>query len=328
MAKIKYYYNTETCKYERIKPSRVDLWVNAIGFLFACAVVGFIFSLIHSKYFPSQKELDLIKENGDLKFAYELIDKDLTEVKSMLNVLQVRDDEIYRVIYEQDPIPMNIREAGAGGSKKYLELINGKLSRNEVVTDMLGKIDKLKRQMLVQTYSYDSILNLAANSTELWASMPAIQPISNKNLRRFASGYGYRMHPILKVKKFHYGCDFSAPRGTPIYATGDGKIVRAKKSRGGYGMCIEIEHGFGYKTRYAHMSKFDVKMGDTVKRGQKIGEVGNTGLSVAPHLHYEIFHNGKRVNPINYFHNDLTADQYDKLLKISDKHTQSLGGGY
>ena len=328
MAKIKYYYDTETCRYERIKTTTSDIVINAVGLLFICLIFGAGFALIHDKYFPSQQERQLMRENQDLEFSYNLIKKEIEGVKKELMALQDRDENIYRVLFEAEPIPLEIRNAATGGSQKYQNLLDNIAYREELIVTTLSKIDNLKRQMYIQSTSYDEISNLASNKTKLWASIPAIQPIPDKNLKRFASGYGMRLHPIHKVRKMHYGCDFSAPRGTPIYATGDGVVEKVKKLYGGYGKHIIVNHGFGYKTLYAHMSSFSVKKGSKIKRGQKIGEVGNTGLSVAPHLHYEVHYNGRKVNPVHYFHNDLTPTQYDNLLKKASQDTQSLGGGY
>ncbi|GAB4339587.1 MAG: M23 family metallopeptidase [Flammeovirgaceae bacterium] len=324
MAKIKYYYDTETCRYERVKVSYLDIALNAVGVLFFCILVGFGLSLVYSKYFPSRKEVSLMKENEELLYAYKLLQKEMESIQQMAKSLQERDDNIYRVVFEAEPIPSDVRMAGAGGSRKYQELIDKGLSQEELIVSSLEKIDQLKRQMYIQTKSYDEIVELATNKAEMLASIPAIQPLSNKDLTRFASGFGLRLHPILKTKRMHAGVDFSAPQGTPIYSTGDGVVTKVEFDRG-YGKFVEIDHGFGYVTRYGHMSKFDVRKGQRVKRGFKIGEVGNTGLSTAPHVHYEVIHNDRHVNPIMYFFGDLTAEQYDELLKMSNVENQSLG---
>ncbi|WP_044208128.1 M23 family metallopeptidase [Flammeovirga sp. OC4] len=325
MAKIKYYYDTETCRYERIRTSPFDMFINITGLLFACSLFGFFFSAIYIKYFPSAKEARLQKENADLLYSHKLLQKEVDDVKNVVASLQDRDDKIYRVIFEADPIPNEIRQAGTGGSQKYQDLLDKKLSREDMILGTLSKIDNLKRQMYIQTKSYDEIVDLALNKSEMLAAIPAIQPVDNKDLKRLASGFGMRIHPILKVKKMHAGIDFSAPKGTAIYATGDGKVIKTRKSNRGYGWEIEVDHGFGYVTKYAHMSKFDVKRGQKVYRGQKIGEVGSTGSSTAPHLHYEVIHKKRKVNPIRYFSKDVTADQYATLLEKASVENQSLG---
>ncbi len=324
MARIKYYYDTETCRYERVKTPITDVVMNTLGFVFICIIFGFGFAYVRYKFFPSDRERELMKENKDLLYSYQLIEKEIGDMRQMLGYLQHRDDKIYRVIFETDPIPPEIRAAGAGGSRKFQQLIDKKLSKEELVLSTVKKIDLLKRQMYIQTKSYDELIELAKNKTELLKSIPAIQPVANKELMRLASGFGMRMHPIYKVRRMHHGVDFSAPRGTPIYTTADGRVTKVEYSKG-YGRQVEIDHGFGYITKYAHMSKWDIYKGQRVKRGQKIGEVGSTGLSSAPHLHYEVIHNKKKVNPINYFFNDLAPEQYAKLLQLATVENQSLG---
>ncbi|MEN7546722.1 M23 family metallopeptidase [Rapidithrix thailandica] len=324
MAKIKYYYDTETCRYERIKTSTTDIVINALGLMFLCITFGFIFSLIYSEYFPSSKEVQLIKENEDLLYSYDLLQKEIENTNDMLANLQDRDENIYRVIFEMDPIPMEIRNAGSGGSQKFQDLLDKKLSREKLIHGTLKKVDQLRRKMYIQTKSYDDLVEMAKNKNKLLAAMPAIQPIANKDLKRFASGFGYRLHPILKVKKMHTGCDFSAPKGTPIYATGDGVVITVEFNRG-YGKQVEIDHGFGYITKYAHMNEFNVKKGQKVSRGQVIGKVGSTGLSVAPHLHYEVIHKGKKKNPVHYFYNDLSPEQFEILVEMASRENSSLG---
>ncbi|MBX2844300.1 MAG: M23 family metallopeptidase [Flammeovirgaceae bacterium] len=325
MAKIKYYYDTETCRYERVQTSTSDVIVNALGLLFICVIFGIIFSFTYSAYFPSASVQRLKKENNELLYHYNLMNKEISNLDEVLSHLQERDDDIYRSIFEAEPIPMEIRQAGSGGSQKFKDLLDKRLSREDLVISTLQKIDVLKRQMYIQTKSFDEIAQLAKSKKEMISHIPAMQPISNKNLKRLASGYGMRFHPILKIKRMHNGIDFSAPKGTLIYATGDGKVIKLQRSRKGYGNEIEIDHGFGYVTKYAHLLEFNVRKGQTVKRGQIIGKVGSSGLSVAPHLHYEVIYKNRKVNPVYYFSNDVTDDQYDKLIEIASRENQSLG---
>ena len=324
MARIKYYYDTETCRYERVRTSNADVVINASGILFLCMVFGAVFALVYTTYFPSEHELALMKENQELEAHYEELSEDMEEAKQMLTYLQERDDDIYRVIFEQDPLPDQVRQAGVGGSNRYKDLLEQDLSQEELIIKTHQRIDRLKRQMYVQTRSHDELINLAKRKNEMLASIPAIQPIANKTLKRFASGFGMRMHPIYKVRRMHYGADFSSPTGTPVFATGDGVIERVRRSRSsrGYGNCIDVDHGHNYKTKYAHLSKILVKRGQKVKRGQVIGKVGNTGGSVAPHLHYEVIYKGRKVNPTNYFFNDLTPKQYEEILEKAALETQ------
>jgi murein DD-endopeptidase MepM/ murein hydrolase activator NlpD len=324
MARIKYYYDTESCKYERIKISTWDIILNLLGFFALSFVVAIGIVILFSTYFESPKETMLKKENEEMKYYFSLLDKDVNNVHDMISSLQKRDDNVYRVIFEADPIPPSVRRAGTGGSEKYKDIVEKNLLNEDLIISSLSKVDMLKRQMYIQTKSYDEILQLARNKTKLLGAIPAIQPISNKELTRLASGFGMRIHPIYKVKKMHTGIDFTAPRGTPIYSTGDGVVEEVRIEFGGYGRQVIINHGFGYKTLYAHMEEFNVKVGDKVKRGDCIGYVGNSGLSTAPHLHYEVIKDGKRVNPVHYFFQDLNDEEYEKILELASIENQSL----
>lgn len=324
MARIKYYYDTETCKYERIKISKWDILLNSLGILTLSLILAAAILFISSTYFESPQVSLLKKENKELTIYYDEMQKDLDQMKGMITSLQERDDNIYRVIFEADPIPSTIRQAGVGGTDRYRALREEKLVREDLVISTFGKIDQLKKQMYIQTKSYDDILQMAINKTDMLASIPSIQPIPNKDLKRLASGYGMRMHPILKVRRMHAGCDFSAPTGTPIFATGNGKVIRARYFKTS-GNMIKIDHGYGYQTKYLHMVKFAVKEGQKVKRGDIIGYVGNTGLSKAPHCHYEVWKDKKHINPVNYFYNDVTDEEYDKLLELASRENESLG---
>ncbi len=324
MARIKYYYDTESCKYERIKVSTWDIILNLLGFFSVSFIISVIIVVLFSTYFESPKEMLLTKENQELKIYYDLLEKELGNLDGMMAALQKRDDNVYRVIFEADPIPESIRQAGTGGSEKYKEILENDLVNEEMIIQALGKVDQIKRQMYIQTKSYDEILQMARNKSKLLAATPAIQPVANKELTRLASGFGMRIHPIYKVKMMHFGVDFTAPRHTPIYSTGDGVVERVIRSFGGYGKQVVINHGFGYKTRYAHMQDFNVKKGDQVKRGDMIGTVGNSGLSTAPHLHYEILKDNKKVNPVNYFYMDLNDEEYEKILELASIENQSL----
>ncbi|WP_017732215.1 M23 family metallopeptidase [Nafulsella turpanensis] len=325
MARIKYYYDTETCRYERIKRGKWDVFLNFLGFLSVSFILAVGIVMAYNVYFDSPKEAMLKKENEELRLYYEMMEKDISRLNEMLAVLQERDDNIYRIIFEADPIPSTIRQAGVGGTERYKDLLEKGLTREDLILSNRKKIDQLKKQMYIQTKSYDDIIRMANDKEKMWASIPAIQPISNQELKRMASGFGLRMHPIYKVRKMHTGCDFSAPRGTPIYATGDGVVKVVRSQYGGYGKQVEIDHGYGYVTKYAHLDKFNVEKGDSVKRGEVIGYVGNTGSSTAPHLHYEVIKDDKKVNPMNFFFQDLNAEEYEKLLELASRENQSLG---
>jgi murein DD-endopeptidase MepM/ murein hydrolase activator NlpD len=324
MARIKYYYDTETCKYERVKVSKWDVFFNILGFFTVSLLMALSIVFIFTKYFDSPKEAQLRTENEELKFYYDLLSEETDRLYSMLEVLQDKDDNVYRVIFEAEPIPSTVRRAGVGGVDRYADLKKQGLEKGDLIISVLKKIDNLKKQMYIQTNSYDELFDLASRKEELLAAIPSIQPVNNKELNRLSSGYGMRPHPILKVKKFHPGIDFSAPQGTPVYATGDGKVREVKTLFGGYGKYIEIDHGFGYITLYAHLSGFEVRKGQNIKRGELIGYVGNTGQSTAPHLHYEVRKDGKVVNPINYFFKDLSPEEYEIILELAARETQSL----
>ncbi len=324
MARIKYYYDTETCKYERIKVSKWDIFLNALGIFTLSLILAVVIIFISSTYFESPQVSLLKKQNKELLMYYEDMEKELGQINKMLAVLQDRDDNIYRVIFEADPIPSTIRQAGVGGTDRYRALREEKLEREDLVVNTLAKIDKLKKKIYIQTKSYDDILEMARNKADMLASIPSIQPIANKNLTRLASGYGMRMHPILKFRRMHAGIDFSAPQGTPIFATGNGKVIKARRYRTSGNMVV-IDHGYGYKTKYMHMVRFAVKEGQKVKRGDVIGYVGNTGMSKAPHCHYEVWKDGRHVNPVYYFYNDVTDEEFDKLLELASRENESLG---
>lgn len=324
MSRIKYYYDPETCKYERYVRSKWDITLNALGFLSLSSMLAIVFILVFYTYFDNPKELLLQKENRELKLYYEFLEQEVGKMNQMLGDLQQRDDNLYRIIFESEPIAPEIRQAGIGGSDRYRDIREKGLNQEKLIIDLHSKIDVLKRQLYVQSISYDEITEMALKKEEYWASIPAIQPVLNKNLNLLASGFGMRVHPILKVRKMHTGVDFTAPKGTPIYATGDGVVIEVQSVFGGYGKYVEIDHGFGFVTRYAHMNDFNVKKGQKVKRGDQIGTVGNTGSSTAPHVHYEVLKDGKYVNPVNYFFKDLTPEEYDLILELASKETQSL----
>jgi murein DD-endopeptidase MepM/ murein hydrolase activator NlpD len=284
--------------------------------------LSFFILLIFYQFFDSPKEKKLKLEIQNLTSQYEVIDKNMKQIEIVLDEIQDRDDNIYRVIFEADPIPTSIRKQGFGGVNRYEKLLG--LSNSELMINTSKKIDQLTKQLYLQSKSFDEVIDLAKNKSNMLASIPAIQPVANKDLKRMASGYGYRIHPIYKTRKMHYGMDFSAKTGTEIYSTGDGVVSKVKRSKRGYGNYVKINHGFGYETLYAHMSKYIVKKGQKVKRGEVIGFVGNSGISTAPHLHYEVRKDNKKINPVNFYYNDLSPEEYEKMLEISLQSNQSL----
>ena len=322
MAKVKYYYDTKTLSYKRIELSGLNKLKRLFYFLIGSAFTGLLMVIIFFQFFDSPKEKRLNREIDILTTQYEIVDDKLRQVELVLDDVQNRDDNIYRVIFEADPIPKSIRKAGYGGVNRY-ENLKG-FNNSALIINTSEKVDQISKQLYIQSKSFDDIIELAKNKSDMLAALPAIQPVSNKNLSRMASGYGYRIHPIYKTRKMHSGMDFSAKSGTPIYATGDGKVSKVRRSRRGYGNHVIIDHGFGYKTLYAHMKKYAVKRGQKVKRGDLIGFVGSTGRSEAPHLHYEVHKDGRKINPVNFYFNDLNPEEYEKMLEISSQNNQSF----
>ncbi len=319
--KLKYYFDSDTLKYHPIKNGKWYKIKKTATFLLASFLFGLLSVVVIDQFVETPKEKILKRELSNLKLNYDILNRKMAQAEEVLKGIQDRDDKLYRVYFEAEPIPDDVRNSGFGGINRYKKLEGYKNS--DLVIESSKKLDILTKRLYTQSKSLDEIVALAENKKDLFLHIPAIQPVANKNLKRMASGYGYRMHPILKYRKFHAGMDFAAKIGTPVYATGDGVVVK-RSSTGGYGNHLVIDHGYGYETLYGHMSKFNVKKGQKVKRGEIIGFVGNTGLSSGPHLHYEVHKNKKVVNPVNYYYNDLTSDEYDILLKMSQVENQSM----
>jgi murein DD-endopeptidase MepM/ murein hydrolase activator NlpD len=322
MGKIKYKFNPDSLSYYRVESSFKQKALKVLAYLFVFLVNASIGYLLYSVAFDSPKEKGLKRQISEMNLNIELFNKQLDNIESVLGDMQQRDDNIYRTIFEAEPLNYSVREAGFGGSHRYKNL--EKLENSKMVINTAKRLDILTQKAVIQSKSYDDLTKMAISKEKMLASIPAIQPIANKDLQRTASGWGYRIHPIYKIKKFHYGIDFTAPTGTDIYVTGDGTIAQIESSQRGYGNSIIVDHGFGIRTLYGHLERFNVKQGQKVKRGDIIGFVGNSGLSTAPHLHYEVLRTGEKVNPINYFFNDLTADEYDRMIELSLRPGQSF----
>jgi murein DD-endopeptidase MepM/ murein hydrolase activator NlpD len=322
MAKAKYRYNPHTLSYDKIQLTlRKKLWKSFI-FLGAGLVFGVIIYGVTYTFIDSPKEKQLKRDNAQMLSQYKILDKKLEQLATVLEDVQHRDDNIYRVIFEAEPIAEEIRSAGFGGINRYKQLEG--YNDSELIITTAEKLDKLSKQLYIQSKSFDEVFEMAKKKEEMLAALPAIQPVSNKDLKRMASGYGYRIDPQYKVRKMHHGMDFTAKTGTPIYATGDGKIIRADRKSSGYGNHVRIDHGYGYVTLYAHMSKMNVKIGQEVKRGDVIGYVGNTGKSFGPHCHYEVRKNDNPINPVNFYFNDLSPEEYAKMVDMSNSPMQSM----
>lgn len=317
MRKVYYIYNPKTRTYDRIYPTirqRMLSYVRRLMFGIGLGAGSFLLLLF---IFGSPSEKDLRTENARLQAQYNILSHRLNEALEVMKRLQQRDDNLYRFIMQADPVADGLRTASYGETNRYEELTD--MANAELVVNTTQKMDLLARQIYVQSKSFDEVVDLCKQHDEMLTCIPAIQPVANKNLKQTASGYGMRIDPIYKTLKFHSGMDFSANVGTPVYVTGNGKVVQAGWD-GLYGKCIVIDHGFGYTTRYAHLNKISVKVGQQVKRGETIGEVGSTGKSTGPHLHYEVHVKGQVVNPVNYYFMDLTADEYDRMVEMAANH--------
>lgn len=316
-----YLYNPSTLSYERVYPSAKERFFSVLRHLSIGIVlgVGAFFGMMY--LVPSPMESLMQKENKLLQTQYEVLSLRLNEALDVLDDIQQRDENLYRAIFQAESIPESIRKSGFGGSNRYEHLMT--LSNPELVVSTTQKMDMLSKQLYIQSNSLEELINMGKNQEERLKCIPAIQPISNKDLRRTASGYGFRIDPIYRTPKFHSGMDFSAKVGTEIYATGDGKVTYAAWKQG-YGNCIIIDHGYGYQTLYGHMSKYNVRVGRKVKRGEVIGYVGNTGKSTGPHLHYEVIAHGKHDNPSKYYFMDLTPEEYDQMIQIAENHGQVM----
>lgn len=322
MAKVRYKFNAHTLSYDKIVISFRTRLKRFLALFSTTLVSSIVIAFGILQFYESPRMKNLHKENERLQTQYELMYKDLQTIEKVLDNIEQRDNNLYRVIFESDPIPSTIRRAGFGGVNRYSKLES--FDNSDLVVKTSEKIDVLLKQSYIQAKSYDEVLKLAMNKEMLKTSMPAIMPVSNKSLKSTASGWGYRYHPIYKIKMFHYGMDFTAPIGTKVYATGDGVVRDVETVGGGYGKWILIDHGFGFQTLYAHLNGFNVKKGDSVKRGNVIGFVGNSGTSTGPHLHYEVHKNGEPVNPQYYYFKDLNAQEYEKMVNISSNIGQTF----
>ena len=324
MGKEKYYFDSETLSYKKVFKSRTLQISNFILFLLSAIVFGVfsLFILLNSEAISTPKEIIQSRELDNYELQFNLLNLKLNQVESVLENIQERDDNIYRVYFEASPIPIEQRKAGFGGVNRYKDLEG--YDNSELIINTSKRLDILTKQLVLQSRSLDEIEYLAANKVDLLDAIPSIQPIRNKDLKRLASGYGYRIDPFTKKPRMHKGMDFTASSGTPIYATGKGFVKRADNRASGYGKHIRIDHGFGYVSLYAHLSKYNVKRGQKVRRGDIIGFVGNTGRSAGPHLHYEIIKDGSKINPLNFYYGNLTSEEFDKLLNIANQENQSL----
>lgn len=317
MRKVYYIYNPQTQTYDRIYPTVRQRALSILRRLFIGMGLGAGCFIVLLLIFGSPSEKELRKENNRLMAQYNVLSRRLDELSGVLQDVQQRDDNLYRVIFQADPVPAAVRKTGYVGTNRYEELMD--LANAELVVNTTQKIDLLTRQLYIQSRSFDDVVDLCKRQDEMLRCIPAIQPIANKDLKQTASGYGMRIDPIYGTPKFHSGMDFSANPGTDVYATGDGVVVEMSWQTG-YGNTIVIDHGFGYRTVYAHLKDFRTKKGKRVVRGEIIGGVGSTGKSTGPHLHYEVHLKGQVVNPVNYYFMDLSAEDYDRMIQLASNH--------
>ncbi|NHM05670.1 M23 family metallopeptidase [Flavobacterium sp. CYK-4] len=324
MAKVKYYYDPEKLAYRKIKIRKRTKFAYAALFLVAAALFGVLsfVVLLNTPFFETPKDRLLTREIENYKLQYAILNKKMDQIDEVLENIAERDNNIYRVYFNTSPIPEEQRKAGFGGVNRYKQLEG--YNNSELVINTSKRVDVISKELVIQSKSLDEILKLAKEKNKLLSAIPAIQPIKNENLRQMASGFGYRTDPFTKVRKFHEGMDFSAKTGTPIYATGDGVVQRADNTASGYGNHIVIRHGYGYETLYGHLSKYNCRAGQRVKRGDIIGYVGSTGRSEAPHLHYEVHKGGEVVNPLNFYYGNISAAEYVAITKLANQENQSL----
>ncbi|AYN66725.1 M23 family peptidase [Euzebyella marina] len=324
MSKVKYYYDPDTLSYRKIEPKKSRRYRNIALFILGSFLFGLLslVLLMNTNLINTPRELSLQREVKNYELQFDLLNRKMGQIEEVLANIEDRDNNIYRLYFEANPIPEEQRRAGFGGVNRYKSLEG--FNNSEMIKATTKRLDIIKKQMAIQSKSLDEITKLAEEKEKLLMAIPAIQPVKNEDLKRMASGYGWRSDPFTKARKMHRGMDFSAPKGTPVYATGDGKVIRADNGSSGYGKHIRIDHGYGYKTLYGHLSKYNVDRGQKVKRGDLIGFVGNTGRSEAPHLHYEVWKEEERINPINFYYGSLTAKEFENMLKYAAQENQSL----
>ncbi len=324
MSKVKYYYDPDTLSYRKIEPRKSRRYRNITFFFLGSFLFGLLslVLLLNTNLINTPRELSLDREVKNYELQFELMGKKMEQIEDVLANIEDRDNNIYRLYFEANPIPEEQRRAGFGGINRYKSLEG--FNNSEMVIETAKRLDIIKKQMAIQSKSLDEITKMAKEKENLLVAIPAIQPINNDDLTRMASGFGWRSDPFTKALKKHWGMDFTAPKGTPIYASGNGKVSRADNRASGFGKHIRIDHGYGYLSLYAHLSKYNVKKGQKVKRGDLIGFVGNTGRSEAPHLHYEVWKDKKKINPINFYYGSLSPEEFENMLKYANQENQSL----
>jgi len=324
MSKVKYYYDPDTLSYRKIEAKKTRRYRNIFLFSLGSVISGLLglILLLNTNLLNTPRELSLQREAKNYELRFELLNKKMEQMEHVLGNIEDRDNNIYRLYFEANPIPEEQRKAGFGGVNRYKSLEG--FNNSEMIISTTKRLDIIQKQMVIQSKSLDEITKLAEEKEKLLAAIPAVQPVNNEEMTRMASGFGWRSDPFTKARKMHRGMDFTAPKGTPIYASGDGVVKRVDNNASGYGKHIRIDHGYGYMTLYGHLSKYNVKKRQKVKRGDLIGFVGSTGRSQAPHLHYEVWKDGDRINPINFYYGSLSAEEFENMLKYATQENQSL----
>jgi murein DD-endopeptidase MepM/ murein hydrolase activator NlpD len=322
MPKSKYRFNHETLSFDKISLGLWALLLRGLAYLVGSLIIAIIYYFIFASFVDSPKEKALLREIDQLTLQYDIIHREMDNMDKILGQLQETDDNLYRSIFEAEPVSHTLREGATGGINKYKD-IEG-YSNSSIIVETTKRLDNIRKKIYVQSKSFDELITLSKTKEDMLGAIPAILPISDKHLIRVASGFGLRIHPIYKIIKFHAGMDFTAPLGTDVYATGNGVVSSVEYSKRGLGNHVIIDHGFGYQSVYAHLDKPNVRRGQKVSRGDVIGFVGSTGLSLAPHLHYEVKLNGTNVDPVNFYFNDLTPAEYDRMIEVASKTGQSF----
>jgi murein DD-endopeptidase MepM/ murein hydrolase activator NlpD len=321
MAKKKYKINPDTLAMEQVEHG-FRYWLRQTGiYILAGIVLGIGFLYLFLIFFPSPREKQLLREKATMESQLEVLNSQVDQMQVVMTDLQQRDDNLYRVLFGAEPIPLSVRQ-GAQRKIDYYEQL-AKMTNSELAADLTLKVDLLEKEIYVQAKSYDEVAQMAKEQEIRMENIPAIQPVMNKDLKRVASGYGMRIDPVYHVRKFHQGMDFTAPTGTEIFATGNARVEFTGWKQG-YGNTVILDHGYGYKTLYAHLYKSLVRKGQKVRRSDIIALVGNTGKSTGPHLHYEVRLNGKPVDPRNYYFYDLSPEEYDQMIQLSNNFGQML----
>ncbi len=319
MAKKKFHFNSDTLSYEQIEHT-ITHWIKQfLIHALSGMSLGAVFFFVFVSFVDSPEEKQLGQEKSHMQAQYKVLQRQFGEMQEVVSDLQERDDNLYRVVFQADPIPFSVRRAAATNNDYYEQLLD--MTNSEVVVSTTQKLNELKKELYIQSKSYDELVLMAKNKENMLQNIPAIQPVLNKNLKQMASGYGWRIDPVYHTRRFHAGMDFAAPVGTNIYATGNGQVISAGWQQG-YGNCVQINHGYGYITLYGHMSAFKIRAGQKVKRGDVIGLVGSTGKSTGPHLHYEVHLKGEIMNPQNYYFLDLSPADYDRMVQMSNNSGQ------